>query len=421
MLGGPKSFASGGWQGGLMEQLLPVLIAPGAEDWDPGAEVQARIELASVSHPIWQIVSDARQNREIVRSFPSFEGANHGLRAKTALATPLAVANLTPNQPPPRAVAVRQPASPGPTVARTQSPPDVGPPDVAESADPAKTGPVLVVGPYGKGRTLAMSTAITSPWANAFLNEWGEGDNRYYAKFWRNVVYWVSGNSVIGRRRLIAECDNRYYNPGETVALRAVAYDEGANLTQEYRVVAIIDPLAYDDESIHSPVRWPNGISRAEEMEGPLMQWGEPFELPRLHAGMAGPLGEGEDGYGLNLRLNDVLSADAASEGLRVELTAYEGSTQVDSTSLKIQILNDPFEKQNPFPDHELLQRLADLSGGQVIDSADELADVTWGQPVNSGPPIVRKSPLWSNWWVFLALIGALSVEWFWRRSVGLA
>ena len=31
-----------------------------------------------------------------------------------------------------------------------------------------------------------------------------------------------------------------------------------------------------------------------------------------------------------------------------MELTAYEGLTQVDSTSLDIQILHDPFEQQNP-------------------------------------------------------------------------
>ena len=47
------------------------------------------------------------------------------------------------------------------------------------------------------------------------------------------------------------------------------------------------------------------------------------------------------------------------TQGLRIELTAYEDNTQVDSTSLEVQILDDPSEQQNPFPDHDLLRRVA--------------------------------------------------------------
>ena len=57
---------------------------------------------------------------------------------------------------------------------------------------------------------------------------------------------------------------------------------------------------------------------------------------------------------------NALPSGMSLTQGFRIELTAYEDNTQVDSTSLEIQILDDPSEQQNPLPDHDLLRRVAD-------------------------------------------------------------
>ncbi|HEV3006611.1 MAG TPA: hypothetical protein VGX78_19225, partial [Pirellulales bacterium] len=100
---------------------------------------------------------------------------------------------------------------------------------------------------------------------------------------------------------------------------------------------------------------------------------------------------------------------------------AYEDLTQIDSTSLDIQVLHDPFEQQNPFPNHELLARLAASSGGKVLRSAADLAAVLAEVPLDVGPPIVKRLPLWSNAWVLGLLLGLLTVEWCWRRKLGLA
>ena len=106
---------------------------------------------------------------------------------------------------------------------------------------------------------------------------------------------------------------------------------------------------------------------------------------------------------------------------MRVELTAYEDFTQVDSTSIDIQVLHDPFEQQNPFPDHELLRRVAAVSGGQVLESPEALAAMIKDLPVKQGAPIVSKVPLWSQWWLLAFLLLLLTVEWLWHRAVGLA
>jgi hypothetical protein len=119
--------------------------------------------------------------------------------------------------------------------------------------------------------------------------------------------------------------------------------------------------------------------------------------------------------------LAEVLSSGTSSQSLRVELTAYEDLTQIDSTSLDIQVLHDPFEQQNPFPNHELLVRLAENSGGKVLRSAEDLASLLTDVPVDVGPPIVQRVPLWSNAWVLGLLLGLLTIEWCWRRALGLA
>ena len=47
---------------------------------------------------------------------------------------------------------------------------------------------------FGRGRTFAMATDTTVAWGSDFEKSWGEGDNRYFRKFWRNVVRWLTEN-----------------------------------------------------------------------------------------------------------------------------------------------------------------------------------------------------------------------------------
>ena len=199
------------------------------------------------------------------------------------------------------------------------------------------------------------------------------------------------------------------------LTLQAATYDESAAPTKNYRVVAMVEPHTApgESESENSPLRWPEGLPRTSGESGPFIAWGEEFDL-----GLSGndpPL------YTMQLPLAESLASGTSNQALRVELTAYEGLTQVDSTSLDIQILHDPFEQQNPFPNHELLAQLAEASGGKVLRSARDLADVLQSVPQSVGPPVIRRSPLWSNIWVLVLLLGLLTGEWCWRRNLGLA
>jgi hypothetical protein len=350
-------------------------------------------ELPAAPHPLWSLVADDKQNRRIVSAFPAISGVNRWAAARRNLTTVLATTSVsgTPDAAPgsaalmPRGLArvLESLVGDAPKAPR------------ATSVTPGADLPAVVTGRYGRGRTLATAFPITSPAADEFAQKWGVGDNRYYAKFCRNLVYWLTENSAIGRRRLVASADKRFYRPGETIALQAATYDESSAPTRNYRVVAMVEPHSVagaESESDASPLRWPSGLTRTSGEEGPLVVWGEEFELPRG--------GQGQPMHAVQLPLVDALSSGASSQSFRLELTAYEDLTQVDSTSLDIQILHDPFEQQNPFPNHDLLANVSTASGGKVLRSADDLAAVLRDVPENAGPSIIQRSPMWSNWWV---------------------
>ena len=414
MLGGENSFSSGGWRESKLAPLLPVELAPGGYDWIGGEPVKLAAALSASPHALWGIVADEQQNRQIVAGFPQVLGVNRWLAARPNLTSVLATTSVsgTPAAPPPEPLTFKSLGS----ILQGTFQPKPRQPQVEQPPLPPGEVPAIVAGRYGRGRTLAIAIPLTSPAADELVQKWGTSDNRYYSKFCRNLVNWLTESSSIGRRRLVAATDKRFYRPGETIAIQAATYDESAAPTKNYRVEAMVEPHTApgETEAEASPLKWPSGLARESGETGPQIAWGEAFNLS---------LASGADSavHQIQLPLAEVLASGASSQSLRVELTAYEDRTQVDSTSLDIQILHDPFEQQNPFPNHELLTRLATRSGGKVIRSPAELAAILRSVPLDVGPPVIRRSPLWSTWWMWGLIVGLLSLEWCWRRSLGLA
>ena len=48
----------------------------------------------------------------------------------------------------------------------------------------------------------------------------------------------------------MANTDKRYYRPGETVTVTAHTFDESANRTGRYRVVALLEPRQLDEAQL---------------------------------------------------------------------------------------------------------------------------------------------------------------------------
>jgi hypothetical protein len=145
---------------------------------------------------------------------------------------------------------------------------------------------------------------------------------------------------------------------------------------------------------------------------GVLAGWGEEIELH---------LDPQTKEHSLSLPLTEALANGLAGQAFKLELTAYEGQTQIDSTSLDVQVLSDPHEQQNPLPNREFLAALAKSTGGREFTDAGELAEALRDLPVAEGPQTVHRTPLWSREWLLGSLLALLAVEWFYRRWLGLA
>ena len=96
------------------------------EDFEIG-ELAVQPTLTGRVHPIWHIVNDDKQNRDIVRSFPVFAAGNRLPRAKPNISTVLATA----------------------------------------TRGSATDLPAITVGHYGKGRSLALAGGIAGLRAGA--------------------------------------------------------------------------------------------------------------------------------------------------------------------------------------------------------------------------------------------------------------
>src|SRR5262249_15716527 len=157
-------------------------------------------------HPIWRIVDDPVKNRQVLDRMPPFTGTNLVERLKPA-ATALGYSD--------------RPLGNGGVMPR------------------------FSCQPFGKGRTFAMASDTTVDWGVSFERDWGEaGDNRYFRKFWRNVVRWLAENSAGADRRLLVETDKLIYRPGEPIKVSARAYDDKREETRGYRLVLRLRPTA---------------------------------------------------------------------------------------------------------------------------------------------------------------------------------
>jgi hypothetical protein len=368
---GGDALKQSGWKDSALEPLLPL----GLQGTQVTFAQMLEVDASKPQHAVWRLRLEQRLNDELLAQLPPLRINGAGYKPKSTAEV------------------------------------------LAQRRDDGSA--VIMAHRVGRGRVLASTAALGGRALATMADNWGPQPERVAAKFWRNMVYWATEGSSTGRRRLVAESDKRFYRPGEPLSVLATAYDEGARRTEKYRVWAMFEPASLEDMSLYSPILWPDNVVRESGEVGPRIAWGEELPLQQDPNG---------NGYRMNLMLSE--TSGVGDSGLRIEMTAYEGAesnsafdhgTQVDSTSLAIQILSDPFEQQNPLPNHELMHRLAAVSGGQVLESPNELAQLLKNRRQTLGPPKRDVSPAWSRWWLWLCLLGLLSAEWIWRRVTGLA
>lgn len=151
MLGGDRSFALGGYEGTRLEEIMPVAYGGAA----PGRaylpkKFRPRLTDAGIVHPLFRWRSNPEENRLIWNSLPDLEGMNWILRPKAG------------------------------AVVLAENP---------EERNEYGPLPVVALGEYGQGRTMAVAT--DSLWHWALPQAGAGGDPALYKDFWTRALRWM--------------------------------------------------------------------------------------------------------------------------------------------------------------------------------------------------------------------------------------
>lgn len=350
MVGGITSFGAGRWDQTVWDQLIPIDMTGGTlgRGW-VYHNFRVNIPEDAITHPVWRIVEDPAENRKVLAKIPMFLGTNYMQRLKPA-ATVLGVS--------------------------------------AAEIPQAGIMPIFAAQSYGKGRTFAFAPDTTADWGRLFESQWGEGDNRYFRRFWRNLVRWLSENSAAGNKRLQVETDRVIYRAGQPIVVIARAYDEELKETTAYEVTAEIKgarpvstPLLVDS----------SGPAYAAEIDSQLL---------------AAPQGEQQN-------------ESAVLPVREIEVVARHKGKEIARAFAKVQILPDTRELLAPRPRPEILASLAEAAGGTVLHSAQDVATLLAQMPAERGDAVVTRQPVWDSPLLWLLIVGLLGVEWTLRRLAG--
>ena len=357
MVGGITSFGAGGWDQTVWDQLIPVDMTGGTlgRGW-LYHNFFVKIPDEAMTHPIWKIVEDPVHNRRVLESMPQFGGTNYMLRLKPA-ATVLALS-----------------ATPIPQ---------------------AGIMPIFACQPYGRGRTFAFAPDTTADWGRWFESQWGEGDNRYFRRFWRNAVRWLTENSIRGNKRLQIETDRVIYHEGQTIQITAHAFDEQFQETITYDLTAKLVSPNQGPGSRNSSEIVLNRKSNGADYTGALESQSPTVEVET-------------DG-----------SAIIATR--EIEVIASEKGKEIARTTARVSILPDLHELIHPIPQPEVLQRLAEATGGKTLQGTADLVATLRDLPITPGDSIYSRQPLWDNTWLWLTIVTLLAIEWSLRRLSGYA
>ena len=352
MVGGHTSFGAGRWDQTSWDRLIPVDMSGGVRGRGFLTQrFKVQVPEEAIDHPIWQLLEDPRQNRLALNKMPQFYGTNLIQRLKPAATV----------------------------LGQTQT-----------AISGVGVMPVFACESYGRGRTFALSSDSTADWGRDFERYWGESDNRYFRKFWRNVVRWLSESSIAGSKRLAIETDKVIYRLGEEIQVSATAYDNEFNSTVDYQLTARVIPA-----NSTTLDRQPDTIDlQANQQE---KQYSGQLTAQLLEA-------------------PDSSKSFSTLRAAKLEVVATSGKREVARTMCDIQLLSTTRELSKPAPDWKNMRRLAELTGGDVLESSEDLAQLLEQFPSTPGEMLVQQSPLWHRSMLWAGMLLLLALEWSLRR-----
>lgn len=335
MVGGERSFASGGYVGTPIERMLPVTMPNGSgSSVISGDRFTAELVDATELHPIVALAPSRDDNR----AFFARLAPNIGANLLTGL-TSGSVALL-----------------------------------VHPTLRDARGGkmPVLAVGEHGRGRVLALAIDSSYRWGLATAATTGDGSG--FERFWDRAVRWLARDPALEPSQVIT--DRERYGLGARIRVEVL----GRRPSYE--------PLA-----------------------------GERIRIALLDE--AGAVAHRQE-VALDSEGRAVVVLDGPSRVgvFRVVASLESDGSQIAEEAFVVEASGD--ELADPRPRPELLRRLAELTDGRFIASADSAPplssfDLTRERSLG----LVTEQPFRSPFAV-AALLALLGVEWIVRRRVGL-
>jgi uncharacterized membrane protein len=334
MLGGTRAFDSGGYGESALREVLPVEL-DGKGVFEARGPVQAALTPAGRAHPITRLLPDPKLNEETWRKLPPLTGMNQvrAVRGESLLTA---------------------------------------------SGNGASGAPLLAIGRFGKGRTLALMT--DDAWRWNFIAVGNKETPQNHLKLMRQAVRWLAQEPSF-----------------EQVQLRPIAASQpGEKIPIKLRVLK-------DD---FTPTREASVQLRVFGPEG------EPMLVSAAPAGEEGEYG-GE--------------FTPTREGThRVEAEASLGGKLLGRDRASFTAAFSYGEADDGRPRFDLLKQIAEQSKGDYIPIADwnekTLEKIAARLEAVAPSEIVeqRQTRLWSNLWPFAILLALLSIEWWMRRKWGL-
>lgn len=336
MIGGPISFHSGGYSSTAIADILPVDLPPASTP--PTRTVvtdrfHPRITPGMERHPLVELLPEPARNAEAWAQLAPLNGANVVSRVR-----------------PDASVLLEHPSH------------------RMESGGPL---PVLVVGPAGRGRVLALTTDTTWRWG---ITTGGlRGDASAYERFWDRAVRWLARDPALEPARITS--DRERYGPSARATLSGQLADARyAPYVDRTIALRLLDLAGQERGSVEART----------DREG------------RFEAELTLP--EQQGAYRIEARLAGTTDDPLAEEWLVVEAGGDELA--------------------DPRPDPALLAALSEATGGThyAEEDAPSLSDLDTTRTRSLG--LATREPF-ASIWAFVLLVGAFAAEWFLRRRWG--
>jgi uncharacterized membrane protein len=244
---------------------------------------------------------------------------------------------------------------------------------IAEGNDPARS-PLLIVTPYGDGRSAALAVDSTWLWQM-------QGFEDVFKRFWRQLVLWLAKKDETAGEQVWVRLDQRRFQQGSRVDFKLGAEDPQGG--------------ALEGADFAVQVEKPDGTSEA------------------VRVTRSGSIATGS------------FSATEKPGDYRIVASARDKGETVGTAAARFSVSDQDVELDQPAAEPMLLASLAreTVEAGGAGLAPEELPDLLEKLKERADEfeeEIVETVTLWDSWPVLLTFAGLLSTEWFLRKRWGL-